>query len=101
MHLPGVLEAVQQLTGLTSLALFSSGHEKDLENQADLDKGAVVAALPFSLASMAHNLSELHLSIDCLRPVTCPPLGELFALTCEAPGCTCTAANRCWGSGEM
>ncbi|KAL4418982.1 hypothetical protein ABPG77_004455 [Micractinium sp. CCAP 211/92] len=86
VHLPGVLEAVQQLTGLTSLALFSSGHEKDLENQADLDKGAAVAALPFSLASMAHNLSELHLSIDCLRPVTCPPLGELFALTSLAVG---------------
>ncbi|KAL4444090.1 hypothetical protein ABPG75_011827 [Micractinium tetrahymenae] len=55
-HLPGVLEAAQQLTGLTSLNLSS-------------------------LASMAHSLLCLKLSIDCLRPATCVPLGELAVLT--------------------
>ncbi|KAL4418978.1 hypothetical protein ABPG77_004451 [Micractinium sp. CCAP 211/92] len=85
-HLPGVLEAAQQLTGLTSLNITSSAYEKDLWDQPDFDCGAAVAARPFSLASMAHSLANLDLAIDCLRPVTCPPLGELSALTFLAVG---------------
>lgn len=80
-HLPGRLEAVQQLWGLTELRLGT--HDDDCEVPSGGDLGSWLAERGLGLAPLAPRLASLTLDVDSngLQPGTCAELAALTGLT--------------------